>query len=278
MAIRLSNTTFDFKDVMLVPAKCVVNSRSETTTSVNLGGRTFRIPVVPANMSTIIDEGLAQWLASNGYFYVLHRFDIDPVAFVKDFNDKGLFTSISLGIKEADYKHVDNLAAEGLSPDYITVDVAHGHSETVIDVVKYIKANLSETYVIAGNVGSVAGAVDLENAGADCVKVGIGPGCFAPDALVRTEKGLKEIQNIEVEEKVLTHSGKYQKVVDKFRYEHHEEMIEINGIKCTPNHEFYVCDKENLDQITEENYREHCYWVEAHALDTSKQLLVEITE
>lgn len=176
MAMRLNTTTFDFKDVMLVPAKCVINSRSEADTSVSLGGRTFKIPVVPANMSTIIDENLAEWLAKNNYFYVIHRFDIDPIAFVKDFNDKGLYTSISLGIKEEDYKHVDNLADQGLSPDYITVDVAHGHSETVIDVVKYIKANLPKSYVIAGNVGSVQGALDLEEAGADGIKNGVAPG------------------------------------------------------------------------------------------------------
>lgn len=278
MAIRKDVKTFDFDDVMLVPQKGVLHSRSQADVSISLGGRVFNIPAVPANMSTIIDKDLAEYLAKNNYFYIIHRFDIDPVQFVKDFNEKDLFTSISLGVKEADYKKVDELSEEGLSPDYITIDIAHGHSQTVIDMIKYIKEILPETYVIAGNVGSVEGALELEEAGADCIKVGIGPGCFAPDSLVRTELGLKEIQNIEVEDKVLTHAGTYQKVVNKFRYEHHEELIEINGIKCTPNHEFYVCDKANIDQVTEENYKEYCYWVEAHALNTSEQFLVEITE
>jgi len=176
MAKRLDMKTFDFKDVMLVPRKSFITSRSEADTKITLGKISFEIPVVPANMSTIIDKGLAEYLASNNYFYVMHRFDVDPVEFVKDFNEKGLFTSISLGIKEDDYKHVDNLSKLNLAPDYITVDVAHGHSDTVIDVIKYISKHLPDSYIIAGNVGSVEGALDLEEAGAHCIKVGVAPG------------------------------------------------------------------------------------------------------
>ena len=50
---------FDYEDIQLIPAKCIVNSRSECDTSVRLGGHTFKLPVVPANMQTIIDEKLA---------------------------------------------------------------------------------------------------------------------------------------------------------------------------------------------------------------------------
>lgn len=46
---------FDYEDIQLIPAKCIVNSRSECDTTVTLGGHTFRLPVVPANMQTIID-------------------------------------------------------------------------------------------------------------------------------------------------------------------------------------------------------------------------------
>ena len=68
------DTVFDYEDIQLIPAKCIVNSRSECDTSVTLGGRTFRLPVVPANMQTIIDEKIAFYLAENGYFYIMHRF------------------------------------------------------------------------------------------------------------------------------------------------------------------------------------------------------------
>ena len=65
---------FDYEDIQLVPNKCIVKSRSEVNTKVKFGPMTFKIPVVPANMQTIIDENLAVWLAKNGYFYIMHRF------------------------------------------------------------------------------------------------------------------------------------------------------------------------------------------------------------
>ena len=49
-------TIFDYEDIQLIPNKCIVESRSECDTSVEFGGRTFKLPVVPANMQTIIDE------------------------------------------------------------------------------------------------------------------------------------------------------------------------------------------------------------------------------
>ncbi len=66
---------FDYEDIQLIPNKCIVRSRKEVDTTVEFGGRTFKLPVVPANMQTIIDEPLAQWLAENDYFYVMHRFN-----------------------------------------------------------------------------------------------------------------------------------------------------------------------------------------------------------
>ena len=47
---------FDYEDIQLIPAKGILTSRSEADTSVEFGGRRFKLPVVPANMQTIIDE------------------------------------------------------------------------------------------------------------------------------------------------------------------------------------------------------------------------------
>jgi GMP reductase len=90
--------------------------------------------------------------------------------------DRGLYVSISLGVKEADYRVVDQLASSGLGADYITIDIAHGHAEAVRKVIGYIKEKLPASFVIAGNVGTPEGIIDLENWGADATKVGIGPG------------------------------------------------------------------------------------------------------
>jgi GMP reductase len=167
---------FDYDNVLLLPRKCRVESRSECDSSIQLGPRTFRIPVVPANMKTVVDESICLWLAKHGYFYVMHRFDLDNVIFVRQMRKHGVYASISLGVKKADYDAVDQLAAEDSAPEYITIDVAHGHADSVKNMIAHIKAKLPSSFVIAGNVGTPEAVIDLENWGADATKVGIGPG------------------------------------------------------------------------------------------------------
>lgn len=274
MVKETSYKAFDFKNVRLLPKECIVDSRSQVDVTTNLGNHTFKSAALPANMSTIIDENLAEWLATNGYFYVMHRFDIDPIAFTMKMQAKNLVASISLGIKEADYDYVTGFVARGITPDYITVDVAHGHSANVILMVKKLKEKLPGAYIIAGNVGTPEGALALEEAGADCIKGGIGPGCFVPGTQIRTKNGTKNIEDIVLGEEVLTHLATYEKVANKFEYNHHEEMITVNGIISTPQHEFYVCDKKNTELVNENNYKDFCYWVEAHELDETTQVLL----
>ena len=167
---------FDYDNILLLPRQCRVESRSECDASVELGARRFRLPVVPANMKTVVDEPICVWLAQHGYFYVMHRFDQDNVRFAQEMVAKGLYVSISLGVKKADYDTVNQFVALGLSPDYITIDIAHGHAESVKRMIGYLKEKLPASFVIAGNVGTPEGVIDLENWGADATKVGIGPG------------------------------------------------------------------------------------------------------
>jgi GMP reductase len=170
-------TTFDYDDIQLVPNKCIIKSRKEADTSIQFGPKTFKIPVVPANMASIIDEPLAVWLAQNGYYYVMHRFQPEErLGFVRRMHERGLYASISVGIKDGEYDFIDQLKAAHQVPEYITIDVAHGHSDYVIKMIKYIKKQLPTTFLTAGNIATAQAVRDLENAGADATKVGVGPG------------------------------------------------------------------------------------------------------
>lgn len=168
---------FDYDDIELVPRKCNVSSRSEISTQATLGKYQFNLPVVPANMATIIDESLAIQLAQHGYFYIMHRFNPDlRLNFVQHMHRLNLISSISVGVKPADYNLIKQLAISHCEPDYITIDIAHGYADSVLKMISFIKQTLPHTFVIAGNIATPDAVQALEQAGADATKVGIGPG------------------------------------------------------------------------------------------------------
>ena len=122
-----------------------------------------------------VQKLIAEKLAKNGYFYIMHRFDeASRKPFVKRMHDQDLIASISVGVKDYEYDFVSSLKDD--APEFITIDIAHGHSDSVIEMIKHIKKELPDTFVIAGNVGTPEAVRELENAGADATKVGIGPG------------------------------------------------------------------------------------------------------
>jgi len=75
-------------------------------------------------------------------------------------------------------------ALAGAGVDVIVVDTAHGHSQGVLDRVKWVKKNFPQVQVIGGNIATAAAARDLVKAGADAVKVGIGPGSICTTRIV----------------------------------------------------------------------------------------------
>ncbi|GFE53763.1 GMP reductase [Babesia ovis] len=185
---------FDFEDVMLVPKMCSLESRSQADVSAKLGNRKFRLPLMAANMPAVLDENIAIELAKRDYFYVMHRFNIDIVAFARRMRELSLFVSISIGVQDVSYKVVDDLAAIGLVPEYVTIDVSHGHSEPVRRMIKYVKDRFGDQcFVIAGNVATPEAVRDLESWGADATKVGIGPG-YVCSTSVRTGFGTRNWQ------------------------------------------------------------------------------------
>lgn len=166
---------FDYEDVNLVPAKGKVDSRSECETSVKFGKFKFNLPIIPANMECVINEEIAINLAQNNYFYIMHRFGVDPIEFTQKMKNLGLFASISIGVNEDSYKVIDDFVLCKIDPDFITIDIAHGHSIKMEKMIKYVKSKL-KSFVIAGNICTSDAVRDLEEWGADATKVGIGPG------------------------------------------------------------------------------------------------------
>ena len=167
---------FDFEEVNLLPKLCVVDSRSEIDTSITFGSNKFKLPVVPANMQSVINEAMAIKLAQSGYFYILHRFEVDVIKFISNMKRLNLITSISIGVNQDSYELIENLISKDLIPDYITIDIAHGHSIKMKEILEFIKSKNIKSFIIAGNVCTPEACSDLEDWGTDAIKVGVGPG------------------------------------------------------------------------------------------------------
>lgn len=168
--------SFDYDTMNLVPKYCIVNSRSECDTSVQFGKYVFKMPVVPANMECVMNEELAIKLAKHNYFYIMHRFNVNLKDFCEKMHDNNCYTSISVGVNQDAYKDIDMLKLYGSEPDYITIDIAHGHCIKMKAMIEYIRFQFPQTFIIAGNVSTPEAVRDLESWGAHAIKVGIGPG------------------------------------------------------------------------------------------------------
>jgi GMP reductase len=167
-----------YKDIFLIPKMSGLPTRKVASTFTKLGNHIFKVPVVPSNMKCSINEKLAKLLSENEYFYIMHRFNVDNFEFVKKANKEGWKTiSISVGVHDKDYIDLENIFANNLRLDFVTIDVAHGHHSFVKNMLEHIcNLKTSETYVIAGNIATSQAAEDLVGWGTDGIKVGIGQG------------------------------------------------------------------------------------------------------
>ncbi len=176
-----------FNDVLLVPQGSSITSRKLVDTSVQLTPRIrLKTPIVSANMDTVTEEKMAIEMARAGGLGVIHRFltiqeQADKVELVKSFD---LLVGAAVGASVGgDYlERAEALVAAGV--DVLVVDVAHGHADHVCDAVKAIKARFPNIDLIAGNVATLEGVNALKSAGADCIKVGIGPGTACSTRIV----------------------------------------------------------------------------------------------
>lgn len=166
----------NFEDVVLTPQKTVVNSRSECDTSAVLGKHTFAVPVVCANMKSVVTPEICKTFDDENWFYVYHRIngrqDVgDFLRFAQGFN----VVSISVGVKPEWVEFVEVCANDGLRIDYFTVDVANSYADYILPVLKAIKEHYPEAYIICGNgcTKEWVAWVDSFNL-VDCIKVGIG--------------------------------------------------------------------------------------------------------
>ncbi|KAF0972501.1 hypothetical protein FDP41_009404 [Naegleria fowleri] len=180
-----------FDDVTLVPQYNNVPSRlhpsleSWLTKNSKIG-----MPLLAANMDTVICDELADVLIANGGIPLFHRFTSfeTQTNWVKKYQDN-CFISCGLNDMESTVKLLE-MGAKG-----VVIDIAHGHSEAMCSFIRTLKKQLPHKEIIAGNVCTAMGYQDLVSAGADAVKVGVGCGA-ACTTRIKTGFGIPQFSAI----------------------------------------------------------------------------------
>lgn len=162
------------------------------------GNFDFEHPVIPANMKSITGRDMAYVVVNSGGLAILHRFMPieEQLDIAEDIIDsygvkKGAkHFAVSVGVKEEDQVNIASFAEVGVK--ILCIDVAHGDSTQCIRMIEWIKRNHPEMTIIAGNVATGEGARRLWTAGADVVKVGVGPGSLCTTR-IETGNGVPQL-------------------------------------------------------------------------------------
>ena len=185
----------DYKDVLIRPKRSTLKSRSEVSLNRRVKFRNYvpdfphntsddphydGIPIMAANMDGVGTFAMADVLSKQGIFTCLVKtYSIEEL--VEFFHGDGLYrtehVAMSIGTSAADYdKFVQVYARVNDNLKYLCIDVANGYSEAFVSHVRNIRKIYPHIVIIAGNVVTREMTEELILAGADIVKVGIGPG------------------------------------------------------------------------------------------------------
>jgi IMP dehydrogenase len=173
-----------FDDVLLYPGYTDF-SRSDIATATNLTKKiTLSLPIVSSPMDTVTESALAIELARLGGIGIIHRNltitqQADEVAAVKK---ESFLVGAAIGASRDYQERLDALVKAGV--DVIVLDTAHGYTKGVIDIIGEIKEKYSDLQVIAGSVATFDGAKALAEAGADALRVGMGPGAICTTRII----------------------------------------------------------------------------------------------
>jgi GMP reductase len=290
MDMRIENEVkLDFNDVLIKPKRSLAVSRSEVELT-----REFKllncelyknkpwdagVPIVAANMTTVASLKVAEALAKHNCWTALHKFyDLAVLEkFFKDAEGINHRTFYTMGTTDDDYQKLRMLFKLAVPLPNICIDIANGYRQSFVKFVREIREMCPRSVIMAGNVCTPEMTIELLIEGkADLIKVGIGGGCFVAGTKVKTKDGTKPIEKVKAGDEVYTHTGSIKKVISTMSRKENKTIISVNGINCTPNHEFYVVEKKYKGIITDDNIHLYAKWVSAEDLNDN-YFLIKLT-
>lgn len=204
MKLRDAPETYSFDDFCLVPGYSSIKSRKEPDVSTIIAGFNYKIPIFASPMNSICELDMATAMFNVGGGAVIHRYmpiekqveiqnTIASRTYVADFSVDP-FPYFAVGAAGDFMERAQTLYNVGVRK--FCVDVANGHSTTVLAAVESLKRAFSNIYLMAGNVCTFDGARNLAFFGADSIRVGIGNGSACKTRLV-TGHGVPQLSALE---------------------------------------------------------------------------------
>ena len=192
-----------FKDVMIRPKRSTLSSRSQVTLDRNF---TFLhskhqwngVPIMAANMDTVGTFEMAKELAKHKIFTAIHKhYTIEEWKEFTDSVDHNIsdYIAVSTGTGVGDSKKLATIFEQSPQLKFICIDVANGYSEHFVNFVKNARQQYPDKVIMAGNVVTGEMVEELLLAGADIIKVGIGPGSVCTTR-VKTGVGYPQLSAI----------------------------------------------------------------------------------
>lgn len=173
-----------FKDVMIRPKRSTLKSRAEVDLSRNFTFRNSQknwsgVPVIAANMDTVGTFEMANALAKEGLVTAIHKhYSLQEWDHFLGTPPEGIYEhiAVSTGTGKEDEEKVKTIFQNHPRLEFLCIDVANGYSEYFVEFVQKMRHNFPAKTIIAGNVVTGEMVEELILAGADLIKVGIGPG------------------------------------------------------------------------------------------------------
>lgn len=192
-----------FKDVMIRPKRSTLSSRAQVDLERNFkflhSSITWNgLPIMAANMDTVGTFEMAIALAKHKIFTAIHKhYSIEEWRnFLKNVSQNVInYTAVSTGTGKADEKKIKEIFESFPQLQFLCIDVANGYSEHFVKFVKQARKIFPDKVIIAGNVVTGEMVEELLLAGADIIKVGIGPGSVCTTR-VKTGVGYPQLSAI----------------------------------------------------------------------------------
>ncbi len=196
---KIIKKAYTFDDLLLVPAMSeVVPAKVELSTQLTEKIR-LNIPVLSAAMDTVTEWQMASKLAKLGGMGMIHKNmpieeqaamvkKVKEMPIPEEFTEAAvdeqgrLLVGAAVGVGGNTLERVEALVNAGV--DLVTVDSAHGHSKGVLDTIRSLRKEYPELDLVGGNVVTAQAATDLIYAGANVIKVGVGPGSICTTRVV----------------------------------------------------------------------------------------------